>query len=174
MSVRTGSQKWSGSAASYLAYALEEGTTGADASLRYHDRPQDGIVFDHVRGKAIAHLPGLDMSRGLTKEQHADLHAGRWDGTQYLKPGYAKQWTVNDDGEKVPLLDPETGKQLTLPTHTAGYDISFAVSKDISEYLIAHPQDIGIVRECLLGAVDKAMTIAVEEHARLVRAGKDA
>lgn len=169
MSVRTGQKKWTDSAASYLSYAKEGQPSSADSSLKYHDRPQDGIVFEHVRGKAAAHLPGLDLARGLTKAQHADLHAGRWNGVQILKPGYAKQWVLNEDGEKVPLLDPETNKQLMLPTHTAGYDISFAASKDISEYLIAHPEDIGIVRECLLAAVDKAMTVAVEEHARLVR-----
>ena len=174
MSVRTGQKKWSDSAASYLSYAKEGEVSSADASLKYHDRPQDGIVFEHVRGKAAAHLSGLDLSRGLTKAQHADLHAGRWNGVAHLKPGYAKQWEVLTDVEtaelaKVPIIDPATGKQKMEPVHIAGYDISFSASKDVSEYLIAHPGDIGIVRECLLAAVDKAMTVAVEEHVKLVR-----
>ena len=97
-----------------------------------------------MRGKAAAHLSGLDLSRGLTKAQHADLHAGRSDGVAHLKPGYAKQWEVLTDVEtgekaKVPIIDPATGKQKMEPVHIAGYDISFSASKDVSEYLIAPP-----------------------------------
>ena len=169
MSVRTGQKKWTDSAASYLSYAKEGEVSSADASLKYHDRPQDGIVFEHVRGKAAAHLSGLDLSRGLTKAQHADLHAGRWNGVAHLKPGYAKQWEVLTDVEtgekaKVPIIDPATGKQKMEPVHIAGYDISFSASKDVSEYLIAHPARHRHRPRVLVAAVDKAMTIAVEEH----------
>ena len=182
MSIHTGQTKWVGSAAAYIAYA-EELSTGSDiASLHYHDRPTEGIVFTHVRGKAAAHLPGLNLERGITKEQHAELHKGAWNGVQYLQEGYAAVWETDKRGkpikvrdpktgkkDKVPVIDPATGKQKMERRHTAGYDISFSASKDISEYLIRHPEDIGIVRECLLAAVDKAMTVAVEEHVKLVR-----
>lgn len=182
MSLHVGSTKWSGSAASYLAYAEEEGIGSDEVHLKYHDRPEDGIVFTHVRGKATDHLPGLDLELGLTKEQHAELHQGAWDGVQYLKPGYAAQWELDDKGNpievvdtetgekhKVPIINERTGKQLFLPVHTAGYDLSFTCSKDIVEHLIAHPEDIAVVQECLQLAVDKAMTVGVEEYAKIVR-----
>jgi hypothetical protein len=115
MSLKTGQEKWSGSAAGYVAYA-EELATGSDvASLRYHDRPQTGIVFSHVRGKAAAQLPGLELERGLTKEQHAELHKGAWGGVQYLQDGYAPVWETDERGKPITAVDPETGKKHKVP-----------------------------------------------------------
>jgi len=182
VSVRTGQRKWTTSAADYVRYAKEDEIESADADLRYHDRPKDGIVFDIVGGKALDFLPGLNRELGITKSQHADLHAGRWDGVQYLRKGAQKQWQVDDDGrevrvfnpgtgkrERVPVIDPETGKQRIEMVHTAGYDVTFTFSKDVDEYLVAHPEDIDEVRGALLAGARKGLEIGVEDHVRLVR-----
>ena len=174
--------KWQGSAGSYAEYAEEGQIESASAALAYHDRPKDGVVFPHVRGKATAHLPGLNLELGLLLDQHKQLHNGAWDGIQYLRKGTVLQWETDDKGkfverpsedgmslERIPIMDEKTGKQAFKRTHTAGYDISFSVSKDVDEYLIRYPQYIPLVQELLQKSVDTAMTVGVEEYAKVVR-----
>ena len=197
MGCRSGQRKVIGSAGALFAYYQEESGSSADKIANYHGVKRDGIVFDKVGGKAAAFLPGLDLNVGLTKSQHANLHVGKWDGVEIVKPGYRRVWEVDGKGRpilreeastgrrsRVPVMEmtvdalgvPEVDSTTKLPllrqkmeqVHVAGYDITFALDKSVAEFLVAHPEYTDTVRECFLEAVDTAMTVAVEDHAAVV------
>lgn len=184
-SVHAGQAKFSGTAAGYLAY-LDEQTIGfedsADRAASYYATPKDGVVFAHVRGKAAAHLPGLDISRGLTREQHARLHNGQWDEVNQVAPGHRKVWEVDSQGrevklenpetgrfEKIPVIDPATGKQKTETVHIAGYDRSWGFDKSVAEFLVEHPEYVPLFEELALEATDNVMSAVVEPTCKLVK-----
>jgi hypothetical protein len=169
MSVHTAATKFIGSAADVVAYYGEEANDAAlQRVLSYYATPNANVVFQHVGGKAAAQLDGLDLLVGLTKEQHAEIHNGRWQGVQLTQGNYAPVWERDNrghvvkrknpatnklekvpvmvpdyDGDGNPVLDPLTGKQsmkqLVESSSVAGFDVRFSMDKSWAEFLIAHP-----------------------------------
>lgn len=111
MSVWSAQSKFVGTAATLAAYYKEEADVGVSKALSYYADGKDDIVFTNVGGKGAEHLVGLDLSRGLTREQHADLHNGRWNGEQLVKTGWAPVQARDEDGKPMYEINPQTGKQ---------------------------------------------------------------
>lgn len=85
---------------------------------------------------------------------------------------------LDDKGEpvQIPKEDADGNsvlKQATEHHFTSGYDVVFSANKSVTQYLIAHPDDADLVRGLFLEATTKAMQIAVEKGAKVVRPRDD-
>ena len=170
-------QKFIGSAGKLTAYYENAGVETTTAAAGYYGVERDGVLFPNVGGKAAEHLLGLDVSRGLTREQHAEIHMGRWNGEQLVDGGHRGVCDRDAQGKPIKHLNLLTGKrepryewESTVckhgntiikkkmePVFNSGYDIPFAWDKSVSEFLIAHPEEVPHFQRFAQEAIDTAL-----------------
>jgi hypothetical protein len=180
-------QKFIGSAGKLTSYYEDAGLDTSTQAAGYYGIERDGILFENVSGKAGEHLEGLDLSRGLTREQHAEIHMGSWGGEQLVAGGYRPVCDRDAQGRPIKYLDEETGKREPRyeyetivdkhgnevlkkkmePVFVSGYDIPFAWDKSVSEFLIAHPEETENLQRFAQESIDTAMRHA-EAYFKLV------
>lgn len=197
MAVVTNAHKSIKTAAASMMYLKEQANDSAALALGYYGHGGGEVVFSDLGGKALAHLDGLELSLGLTRTQHADLHNGKWGDERLTRDGnYRHVWETNAQGRpiwvtddsgrrsKIPVMEPVvdndghevidqlTGKpkmrQKTEHVRVNGYDVPFSLDKSWAEFLLAHPEHTETVRCNLLTAAQTAMRIAVEDHCEMV------
>ncbi len=174
--MRMNTAKYGGGTASSFADYLSE---QADQVAAYYvdGAPKEGIIFPRLLGKAVTHL-GLE--RGLTMEQFEDLHQGRWEGEQLVKPSYRPVYETDAEGRivrdskgtKVRAYD-DAGKMLTTPWRWSWVDVTFSAQKSVIEYMVgATPQMRADIIRVFDEACDTALK-AMEDRAYNVRQTKN-
>src|SRR3954467_9729450 len=99
MSVHPNTVKFVGSAGTLEQYYREDTPVGISLAAAYYDTGKGDALFEHVRGQAPAHLPGLDLGLGMTRGQFEDFHNGRWGPTRLVRPGFEPAQAKDEHGK---------------------------------------------------------------------------